>query len=374
MNIITVARAIAASRFFGAPFFFRFYVTRRCNMQCKMCNVWKYADPRSEMGLEQIARVIDDVRRTGVRYVVLTGGEPFLRRDLPEIVSMLDRAGFLIRIQTNAGPQVSEEALDKVIAASHGKMDLTVSLDTLNPELQDDICNFKGVLESTMRVLRMAVQKMPKSMINANIVVSKRNIGEIPEIVRTLDAMKVWSNPSPINMPSAGAADMLLQRFDRELAFSPDDAVLIDRTFDELVRMKREGYRIGHSEKFLRESARFLITGEKKWPGCEAGVLYFSVFPDGSVYPCDELHPIGNALTGNFAAQYRSAEYRRKMQELHASCDGCFYGCWREASDIVHSNAMIRERFKTFFRLFARDYFARGKSPQRTGRDIRGRT
>jgi len=225
-----------------------------------------------------------------------------------------------------------------------------------------------------MRVLRMAVQKMPKSMINANIVVSKRNIGEIPEIVRTLDAMKVWSNPSPINMPSAGAADMLLQRFDRELAFSPDDAVLIDRTFDELVRMKREGYRIGHSEKFLRESARFLITGEKKWPGCEAGVLYFSVFPDGSVYPCDELHPIGNALTGNFAAQYRSAEYRRKMQELHASCDGCFYGCWREASDIVHSNAMIRERFKTFFRLFARDYFARGKSPQRTGRDIRGRT
>lgn len=374
MNLFKITRAIVASRFFGAPFFFRFYVTRRCNMRCRMCNVWKHADPRSEMGLEQIARVVDEIRKTGVRYVVLTGGEPFLRRDLPEIVSMFDRAGFLIRVQTNAGPQVTEEILDAVIRTSRGRLDLTVSLDTLDPEAQDHICNFKGVVESTMRVLRMAVQKLPKSMINANIVVNRLNIGEIPEIVRTLDAMRIWSNPSPINMPSPAGQDMLLQRFDKELAFSLADARLIDKTFDELVRMKEKGYRIGHSEKFLRESAHFLTTGEKKWPECEAGILYFSVFPDGSVYPCDELYPIGNALSGNFAEHYKSAEYRKKVQALHASCEGCFYGCWREASDIVHSNAMLMERFKTFFRLFARDYFAHTKPEQQSWKDLRGRT
>lgn len=324
-----------------------------------MCNVWKHADLYGEMGLEQIARVIAEIKKTGVRYVVVTGGEPFLRKDLPQIVSMLDKAGFLIRIQTNAGPQVTEEALDKVIRASRGRMDLTVSLDTLNPILQDQICNFKGVLESTMRVVRMAVEKMPASMVNANIVVNKLNIKEIPTIVRTLNAMKVWSNPSPINMPSHGSRDMLLQRYDKELAFSPEDAGLIRLIFDELLKMKQMGYRIGHSEKFLRESAMFLITGEKKWPECEAGILYFSVFPDGSVYPCDELYPIANALSGNFASQYRSVEYRRKMGEIHASCEGCFYGCWRESSDIVHSNSMVWERVRTFFSLFIRDYFSR---------------
>ncbi|MEJ2744950.1 MAG: radical SAM protein [bacterium] len=313
MKLWKLARAVIGSRYLGAPFFFRFYVTRRCNMRCRMCNVWKYADPRGEMNLEQIGRVIDEIRKTGVRYVVITGGEPFLRGDLPRIVSMLDRAGFLIRVQTNAGPHVTEELLDSVIGASCGRLDLTVSLDSLDPSLQDSICNSKGALESTMRVLRMAVRKLPRSMINANIVVNKLNVDEISEIVRTLDAMRVWSNPSPINMPSPGGSDMLLQRFDDKMAFSPDDAGLIGATFDELIRMKEGGYRIGHSTKFLRESARFLTTGEKRWPECEAGILYFSVFP----------------------------------------------------SDIVHSNAMLMERFKTFFKLFARDYYAHGKSKRR---------
>ena len=61
-------------------------VTLRCNLKCTMCDVWKIKD-YPEMDLEQIDKVYSDLGRLSV--VRLSGGEPFLRKDMAEIINIV---------------------------------------------------------------------------------------------------------------------------------------------------------------------------------------------------------------------------------------------------------------------------------------------
>src|SRR5690606_38909938 len=117
----------------------RVSVTDRCNFRCTYCmprEVFGAAHPflpRAEiLSYEEIARLVRIVTRLGVRKVRLTGGEPLLRRDLPDLVAMLRAVGDLdLALTTNgvllerSAPALAQAGLDRV----------TVSLDALDPEI-----------------------------------------------------------------------------------------------------------------------------------------------------------------------------------------------------------------------------------------------
>src|SRR5439155_23692682 len=121
---------------FGRPLKnLRLSVTDRCNLRCQYCMpeeeyVWL---PREDLlHFEEISRLVDVFVGLGVDKVRLTGGEPLLRRDLPELVRLLA-----------AKPDVHDLALTTngvllaPLAASlreAGLHRVTVSLDTLRPE------------------------------------------------------------------------------------------------------------------------------------------------------------------------------------------------------------------------------------------------
>jgi cyclic pyranopterin phosphate synthase len=70
-----------------------------------------------------------------VAIVLLTGGEPFARKDLSEIIYAFESRGIHVRMQTNGF--ASEEQIAKAVEA--GGRDISISLDSLNPERQDNI-------------------------------------------------------------------------------------------------------------------------------------------------------------------------------------------------------------------------------------------
>ena len=113
----------------------RVSVTDRCNLRCNYCMpqeeyVWL---PRQELlTFEEIARLVEVFTSLGVEDVRLTGGEPLLRRDLPQLVRMLA-----------ANPRIRDLALttNGVLFAEQGEAlraaglhRVTLSLDTLRPE------------------------------------------------------------------------------------------------------------------------------------------------------------------------------------------------------------------------------------------------
>jgi len=73
------------------PVYVIYETTDRCNLRCRMCSVWRRADREAELNLGQIDVLAGRLRDMGVVVVSLSGGEPFLREDLPEIIRIFKR-------------------------------------------------------------------------------------------------------------------------------------------------------------------------------------------------------------------------------------------------------------------------------------------
>ena len=129
------------------PIYAQFYVTARCNLACEQCNIIYANSDVSEISIPGVQKIAANLEKIGVSIVLLTGGEPFVRKDLPEIVAAFAKRGIHVRIQTNG--LATEEQLARCVEA--GAHDISVSLDSLNPETQDGINgDFKGSWEKAI--------------------------------------------------------------------------------------------------------------------------------------------------------------------------------------------------------------------------------
>jgi GTP 3',8-cyclase len=113
----------------------RVSVTDRCNLRCNYCMpeenyVWL---PRQELlTFEEIARLVDVFTSLGVTDVRLTGGEPLLRRDLPQLVRMLASNPLIRDLALTTNGVLFAEQGEALHAA--GLHRVTISLDSLRPE------------------------------------------------------------------------------------------------------------------------------------------------------------------------------------------------------------------------------------------------
>jgi cyclic pyranopterin phosphate synthase len=113
----------------------RLSVTDRCNLRCSYCMpeaeyVWL---PRADiLHFEEMSALVDIFARAGVDRVRLTGGEPLLRRDLPELIRMIaEKPAIQDLALTTNGVMLADQARALHLAGLHR---LTVSLDTLRPD------------------------------------------------------------------------------------------------------------------------------------------------------------------------------------------------------------------------------------------------
>ena len=121
----------------------RLSVTDRCNLRCSYCMpeaeyVWL---PREDiLHFEEMSSLVDLFAESGVDRIRLTGGEPLLRRDLPQLISMLAAKPAIrdLALTTN-GVALGEQATALRRAGLHR---LTVSLDTLQPERFQSLTRF----------------------------------------------------------------------------------------------------------------------------------------------------------------------------------------------------------------------------------------
>lgn len=305
-----------------------------------MCSVWKKANKEEEMSLEEISLVADALRKIHVPNVVITGGDPFLREDLPEIVETFSERGFSVRVQTNGGAQVTDTMFEKVVSA--GVDDFTVSLDTLDKSKQDYICNGEGVWDGAVRTLRRAAERLPGAANLASCVVSRLNLHELPDIVRFTTSLGVHCTLVPVVLARRPDDPDLFRAYCDEFSFQGVDPAFVDRIYDELLSLKKQGYRMMISTRFLQDSRHWVKTEDVRW-NCHAGELYFEVFTDGSVGICNDVAGAGKIIGGEFQTKFPTRSYRARVRQLRAACPGCTYACYREPSYIMRDWRVLLE-------------------------------
>ncbi len=163
-----------------------FFVTSVCNAKCRTCFYWEELNQRGDLTREEIEKL----SRTMPRFtdLWLSGGEPMLRRDLPEILNLFYRTNGIrwVNLPTNGLlPERTAEWTDRILAENAElHLDLNVAMDGLG-EMQDSIRAVPGNFEKTLQTLD-AVQpcrrKFSRLRVNVNTVICAENFDHVLEI------------------------------------------------------------------------------------------------------------------------------------------------------------------------------------------------
>ena len=304
-------------------------VTHCCHLRCRMCSVWKEGNKEKELSLPEIEFLAQGLRSLGVISVALGGGEPFMRKDLPEIVRTFRNQGLWVRIVTN-GIKPTPQNIRAVVQA--GLSSISISLDSLSPGTQDFIRCSKNTLPKIMRSLDLFKELLPRKgrRLFLNTVVSRLNLKGLPEIARFARGKGYLVSFIPVVLaPSPGIQDPFIA-YAPELAIRKEDHSVVDEVYDRLKEMKRS-YPILNSLKFLEASRIYLKSGKIDWE-CDAGGFYLSVNPEGRISICHRFAYPGMKTSPELRELMRSPQYQKQRQELISGCPGCIRPCWRETS------------------------------------------
>jgi radical SAM protein with 4Fe4S-binding SPASM domain len=253
-------------------------LTHRCNLRCVHCLC--QAGPEKgtlseELSTKEIkTALVEYSKLTEMGRVTLTGGEPFLRSDLYEIVKHCHELGLRPVIFTN-GFLLDEEVMNRYAPFLVG---IQVSLDGATREVHDRVRG-QGSFERAFRAIRLAKRAGKRVAIAVtlnpfNVEDFRANYTELSDIVAGAEVA--------VNVGSVFAKGRALETW-------PGD------TFDNLVSEVDE-----LSEKFLalRGERRFLGEGQKKRINCGFGPG-MTLDQDGTVYPCNKgtAFPMGSVKT-----------------------------------------------------------------------------
>ena len=319
-----------------------FGITHRCNFQCRMCNIWRLPDGNQELSLEQIKNLAEILKSIGTVVISLGGGEPFLRKDLKEIIKIFIQKGFIVRLLTN-GTLIKEE--DIRILVKLGLRNISVSLDTLSAKKQSLICNQNGVwnriIDNLILISKFFLKK--RSLLLVNTTVSRLNIEELPLLTRFAGKLGYYISFIPLEPVTARHAGVCSGDYPSEFKITSQDHKIVDRIYDQLIDMKTKmKNNIFNSSRFLENSRQFLKTSQVNWR-CDAGKLYFSINPQGDSSICHRFHTESKHSNFNLRAFLKSQDSHFKHERLVRDCPGCMRPCWAEITHMVRDKKSFWE-------------------------------
>mgnify|MGYP005857196307 CR=1 FL=1 len=269
-------------------------VCYRCNSRCSTCNVWKRQ--AQELTLDEWTRVFRKLGRAPY-YMTFSGGEPFLREDLAEIVAAACRLcrPAVVTIPTNgllpARIQAGVEAI--LAAAPETQIGINLSLDGVG-EQHDQIRNVPGNWERALETYRaLRALKRPNLTLSIHTVISTLNVADVPRIYQGLMALEPDSYITEIaeERGELGTIGMCITPAAEQYAAAADFLI------DQLRRRPFRGFaRVTQAFRSQYYAlVKRILAEERQVIPCYAGWASGHIAPDGDVWTCCiRAEPIGN--------------------------------------------------------------------------------
>lgn len=351
LSKMTLAKA---ALFQDAPVYVQFYVTARCNLTCEQCNIIYTNSDVRECTIDEIKKIADNFAKMGVAIVLLTGGEPFARKDLPEIIYAFESRGVHVRMQTNGF--ATEEQIARAVEA--GGKDISISLDSLQPATQDHINGgFNESWHKALKAMALFTKYLPKeeSFASLGCVMMPHNLGDIEDVVRFGTEISWFSSLVPAHV-SDYAHPQGFRSFDQTLRFKKEELPAVDSVIERVRQMRKEGFLLYDSDQYLDDIKRFVRNEPITWRShnnnvCDTPNLYFALLPNGEFSPCCD-HRLDNSYPSyaqNFPEIYRSKAWRKEVFEVTSACGGCMYGSYPEMTISMRYLSAKLQRMRTFF-------------------------
>jgi len=308
-----------------------FPVTYRCNARCQMCNIWQSEDT-AELSLDQWDIILDDRLFDGIESISLTGGEPTLRRDLPQLTALLFAHLPSLRrvtVTTNAlAPQRVVQHCQQLLSLcqSHGaSFFVGISLDGVGA-VHDEMRNVPHAFEQVQSTVQQLKPLLAQGLrMGVNCTLTSQNLHDAENV-------REWSTEQglPVNYIIASFADSFYANVNAQdqLAIGPGQR---ERLFGFLRTLASERSPANLPAYFYNDLLHMLASGSPRTTPCVFQKDGFILDARGDMQYCMYSRVLGN-VTGQSAAEvyYAPDNLAHRQDVINSKCRDCTITCFLE--------------------------------------------
>ncbi|OGI27972.1 MAG: hypothetical protein A2184_02630 [Candidatus Moranbacteria bacterium RIFOXYA1_FULL_44_7] len=344
-------------------------VTFRCNSRCATCNIWKKKVDssfitshernmqaknilktdqfekvvRDELTLSEWKKIFQSIGPRKVFWLILSGGEPFLRADLAELCRLAGKylRPKIINIPTNGYLyQIIPARVEEILAAApKSKVVINFSLDGIG-KAHDKIRNLEGSFENLMKSYRAVRNiKNPRLTVGVHSVISKLNYDKVSEIYDFVQTeLQPDSYISEIAEQRTELDNFNLDIFPKKEEYFAAVDYLLEKLGEEkskglsriTLSLRKNYYRL--VKEILRKKIQFIP--------CYAGFASAQISAEGEVWPCCVRgDSMGNLRENNF--DFPRVWAGKKAQNIRQSIKE--KECWCPLASASYTNMLMHE-------------------------------
>jgi len=296
------------------------YTTLSCNLRCKHCLVNAGKELKDELNTKEIKRLVDEAIELGVKRFYITGGEPFIKDDIFELIGyILKEKGKELIIQTN-GTLLDDKKISALKELKNPKFTIQISLEGPNAEIHDSLRG-KGSFDKAVEGIRKLVDIGIIPVIATAI--SKFNEDYITETSRFASGLGVKAHHILwMYTRGRGASNV-------DELFVPSEK--ISQIMQDLREIYKEGEIIIDNEESFK--ARLKAKRGRKIDLCNNCYEKICVNSDGHVYPCasfngDKRFDAGSVREQSLKEIWLNSnvmrEFRDNSVQKKTGCNTCY--------------------------------------------------
>jgi len=313
-------------------------LTYRCNAKCNMCNVWHNPTKSSE------EITVADIEKipSGLRFINITGGEPFIRRDIDEIIGVIRRKTKRIVISTNGF--FTERIVE--LCRKYPDLGIRISIEGLQRN-NDTIRGIPHGFDKGLRTL-LILRRMGIKDIGFGMTVQDMNCKDLLPLYELSNALDY----------EFATATLHNSHYFHKLDNRIEDKDMVCNEFSKLIEDLLKSNSV---KKWFRAYFNFglmnYIYGGKRLLPCEMGMESCFIDPDGDVLACNGMEvkvSMGNIKDMTFDEIWNS----EKAEEVRRLVRNCDRQCWMVGSAVpaimkyIHKPALwvIRNKLRVTLR------------------------
>ena len=307
---------------------------RRCNLTCKHCySVSADRDFPGELSTAEVIEVMEDLRRFRVPVLILSGGEPLLRRDVFELAAHAKALGFYVGLSTN-GTLIDASNVGRIAAVGFDYVG--ISLDGRR-ETHDAFRRRQGAFDESLAAARLCREAGIK--VGLRFTLTEGNAGDLPWLLDLATRERIDKfYLSHLNYAGRGNVNR------KHDAFLATTRRAMDLVFEAAVAAPEKEFVTGNNDA---DGAYFLLWAARRWPeqtahlrakleqwgGNASGVNVANIDNLGNVHPDTYWwdYTLGNVRERPFSAIWSDlsdpilAGLRARPRAIKGRCAGCAF-------------------------------------------------
>lgn len=302
----------------GIPVGGNFELTARCNFNCPMCYVHlsdREIEARGkELTAQQWISIAEQARDRGLMFVLLTGGEPLVRKDFFEIYDAMKDMGLLISINSN-GSTLQGENLQKLI--ENPPQRINVSLYGGSAETYQTMCGnnaFDRVVENVRQLRRASID------VRLNVSLTPYNKDDLQKIYAISQELGVHAKVATYMYPPIRVHGDCGHRL------SAEEAAKLSVRWDQMRLSEQDFAQRARNYAAMIQAERECSVDPDTGVSCRAGSTAFWMTWDGRMLPCGMMPgPETYPLEVGFDAAWDELRRRTAQITNPTKCTGCKY-------------------------------------------------